>query len=230
MESTKYTKSNIIAQKSSVQDKEKKLKQIEEEEDEKPQKVSPWIQAWSDNVAGLHSLSELISLCDINVDGDYNLIVADLFDYKKNNIKLAKAQSRKIKVYKGTHMVQEFEVEDRPVAMLTVFDTINKPHLPVIAVSVNSGIVYFKDFAPYLKFDLPLISFTKEESAIWQDLIKISKQRLNDNEDNTIDSQDDADINNLPSLLEKLQEMRETEGIKLSYMSCRLLAIENGDD
>lgn len=54
-------------------------------------------------------------------------------------------------------MVNDLEIEDRPVAMLTVFDTINKPYLPVIAIAVGSSIVYFKDFSPYLKFDLPLI-------------------------------------------------------------------------
>ena len=109
-----------------------------------PKKQSPWIKAWSENVAGLHSISQLISLCDINVDGDYNLIVADLFDNKQNNSMISKnSSSKKIKVFKGTHMVQEFEVAERPSAMITVFDTLCKPHLPVICVAVGSNVVYF---------------------------------------------------------------------------------------
>lgn len=57
-------------------------------------------------------------------------------------------------------MVFEFVVEDRPVGMLTIFDTLAKPNLPIICVAVNSSIVYFKDFTPYMKFDLPLIEFS----------------------------------------------------------------------
>jgi len=57
-------------------------------------------------------------------------------------------------------MVFEFVVEDRPVGMLTIFDTLAKPNLPIICVAVNSSIVYFKDFTPYMKFELPLIEFS----------------------------------------------------------------------
>jgi hypothetical protein len=78
-------------------------------------------------------------LCDLSNSGDYNLIIADVFSQQK-------AKARKIKVFKGTNQVSEMQVEDKPVAMVTIFDTLTKPNLPVIAVAVGRSIVYFKDF------------------------------------------------------------------------------------
>jgi len=109
-------------------------------------------------VAGVNSISQLMDLSDLSMDGDYNLIVGDLFEYQKNtNLKLSTQVNRKIKVYKGTNMVFDFTVEDRPVGLVTGFDATTNPKLPVIAVAVNSSIVYLKDFAPYKKFELDLI-------------------------------------------------------------------------
>jgi len=42
----------------------------------------------------------------------------------------------------------------------------------MIAVAAGSSIYYFKDFAAHMKFDLPLIEFSEEESQIWADLVK----------------------------------------------------------
>ena len=126
-------------------------------------------------MAGINSISSLMDLCDLSMDGDYNLIIGDLFDYQKNaNLKLSQQVQRKIKVYKGTNMVFDFAVEDRPVGLITSFDTTNKPNLPIIAIAVNSSIVYLKDFAPWKKFELDLIEFSEEESKIWTDLIKLA--------------------------------------------------------
>jgi len=51
------------------------------------QKKSPWIHAWTDSVAGLYSLSQLMCLCDLKSDGDYKLIVADLLHNFANKSK-----------------------------------------------------------------------------------------------------------------------------------------------
>ena len=170
-----YTKSNIIANKNSISDKQEKLKKLEGESEQENKRPSPWIDAWSDSVAGINSISSLMELSDLSMDGDYNLIIGDLFDYQKNtNLKLSQQVQRKIKVYKGTNMVYDFSVEDRPVGLIASFDTTQKPNLPVIAVAVNSSIVYMKDFAPWKKFQLDLIEFTEEESKIWADLIKLA--------------------------------------------------------
>ena len=71
-------------------------------------KKSPWIHAWTDSVAGLCSISQLMQLCDLQNDGDYKLVVADLFNNFSNKTnKASKAQQRKLKVYKGTNMIFE---------------------------------------------------------------------------------------------------------------------------
>lgn len=48
-------------------------------------KISPWISAWTDSVAGLHSMSQLMNLTDLSLDGDFNLVIADLFDFNKQS-------------------------------------------------------------------------------------------------------------------------------------------------
>jgi hypothetical protein len=44
---------------------------------EAPKTKSPWINAWSDNVAGIDSLTQLMCLVDVKDDGDYKLVIAD---------------------------------------------------------------------------------------------------------------------------------------------------------
>jgi len=122
-------------------------------------------------VAGIHSLSQLTCLCDLKNDGDYKFIVADLLhnfaNKNKNfnaNSKVASANQRKLKVYMGTNVIYEALVAEKPVAVATFFDQHHKPNLPVIAVAGGSQIFYFKDFAPEMRYDLPLIEFSEEET------------------------------------------------------------------
>lgn len=74
----------------------------------------------------------------------------------------------------GTNMIFEHQLDDKPVAVQTIFDTMSKPNLPVVAVAVGSSIIYVKDFEPYMKFDLPLIEFSQEESETWAELMKLT--------------------------------------------------------
>ena len=39
--------------------------------------------------------------------------------------------------------------------------------IPIVAVAQEHSIYYFKDYAPYMRFDLPLIKFSESEQAIW---------------------------------------------------------------
>jgi len=82
-------------------------------------------------------------------------------------------------------MVHEFVVEDRPIAICTVFDTMSQPNLPVVAVAVGSSIIYFKDFSPHMKFELPMIQFSSQESEIWKELILITSSQFNHGEEAT---------------------------------------------
>jgi len=53
---------------------------------------SPWISAWSDPVAGVNSLTQLMTLADLKDDGDFKLLVSDL-------------KSNCLKVYMGTSVL-----------------------------------------------------------------------------------------------------------------------------
>jgi hypothetical protein len=55
---------------------------------------------------------------------------------------------------------------------------LNKPNLNIIAIAVGSSIVYIKDFEAYMKFELPQIEFSNEESEIWGDLIKLTGNKF----------------------------------------------------
>ena len=48
----------------------------------------------------------------------------------------------------------------------------------MIAIAMGSSIEYIKDFEPYMKFDLPQIEFSIEESQIWGDLIKLTGHKF----------------------------------------------------
>ena len=39
--------------------------------------------------------------------------------------------------------------------------------VPLIAVAQEHSVYYFKDFSPYMRFDLPLIKFSESEQVIW---------------------------------------------------------------
>lgn len=77
----------------------------------------------------------------------------------------------------GMNVIYEVQVLEKPVAVVTFYDQHHKPNLPVIAVAGGSQIFYFKDFAPEMRYDLPLIEFSEEESNIWVELIKLTRQQ-----------------------------------------------------
>jgi hypothetical protein len=54
-----------------------------------------------------------------------------------------------------------------------------------------------------MKYDLPLIEFSEQESQIWGDFMKVTKQQFATNEDATESSQE-MDQETISSLLEKL--------------------------
>ena len=118
---------------------------------------SPWISAWSDPVAGVNSFTCMMGFADLKDDGDFKLITTD-------------HKSKQLKVFMGTNVLYTSDLEKTPTAMTTVYTSNKKPMLPLIAVSMESSIYYFKEFAPHGKFDLPLISFSDEEKGIWETL------------------------------------------------------------
>lgn len=110
-------------------------------------------------------------LSDLKNDGDYKFIVADLlhnFANKNKSLgfseKNVQSQYRKMKIYMGTNVIKEFTIQEKPVGITTIYDTTEKPHQNTIAVAGGSSIFYFKDFSPKMKYDLPLIEFSEQES------------------------------------------------------------------
>jgi hypothetical protein len=70
----------------------------------------------------------------------------------------------------GTSVLYVAELRSKPVALTTYCESNKKPVLPVIAVACENTIYYFKEFNPYMKFDLPNITFSEEERRIWKRL------------------------------------------------------------
>jgi hypothetical protein len=64
----------------------------------------------------------------------------------------------------GTNVIKEFTIQDKPVGITTIYDTNSKPFCSSIAVAAGSSIFYFKDLSPTMKYDLPLIEFSEQES------------------------------------------------------------------
>lgn len=131
-------------------------------------------------------------LCDLKNDGDYKLVVADLLHNlgnkgKQISNKGKSSDSRKMKIYMGTNVIYEAAIQEKPVAVETLYMD-SKTGMPTIAVAGGSSIFYFRDFSPFMKFELPLIEFSDEESAIWADLMKTTTLQFAANNDDATES------------------------------------------
>ena len=91
-----------------------------------------------------------MTLADLRDDGDYKLITAD---YK----------TKRLKVFMGTNVLHTAELESTPTALTTFYDSAVRPLTPIIAVAIDSAIYFFKDFAPFMRFDLPFVNFSEQE-------------------------------------------------------------------
>ena len=64
--------------------------------------TSPWLHAWFDPLAAIRTVTACVRLGDLFADGDSKLLICDL--------------NKKLKVYKGTGMINEYALLDSPVA------------------------------------------------------------------------------------------------------------------
>ena len=62
----------------------------------------PWLHAWFDPLAAVHTVTACVRLGDLFADGDSKMLICDL--------------DKKLKVYKGTTMLHEYALLDSPVA------------------------------------------------------------------------------------------------------------------
>ncbi|TNV81162.1 hypothetical protein FGO68_gene3820 [Halteria grandinella] len=129
-----------------------------------PKAKSPWIHAWSDNVAGIDTFSQLMTLADIKDDGDYKLVVAD--------------QKGKLKIYMGTNVISNEKLGfEKPTALEVFYESTKKPQLPIIAIASGSSLFYYQNFQPISKFELPYIQFSPEEKEVWNQITKVTEEQ-----------------------------------------------------
>lgn len=79
--------------------------------------------------------------------------------------------------------------------------------LPILAIACGSSLFYYQNFQPYMKFDLPLITFTPEEREVWNQLAQANEEGIQ-------------------VLADKLFALRES-GVQLSSLSAELLSLES---
>ena len=82
--------------------------------------------------------------------------------------------------------------------------------IPIIAVAQEHQIYYYKDYAPYMRYDLPPVKFSQEESRIWHEMS--SHQSQQEFVDGT----------------EKLFALRE-KGVAVSALTSELISFEDID-
>ncbi|KAJ9590443.1 hypothetical protein L9F63_016530 [Diploptera punctata] len=99
-----------------------------------------------------------MTLADINSDGDYKLIIADL-GTGSTNIKL--------KVYKGTSLMTETTLIDVPTGVVSFHMDTSEPRVPAVAVASGPNVYVYKNMRPYFKFALPTIEVNPLEHDLW---------------------------------------------------------------
>ncbi|KAJ9586580.1 hypothetical protein L9F63_028377, partial [Diploptera punctata] len=99
-----------------------------------------------------------VSKSDINSDGDYKLIIADL-GTGSTNIKL--------KVYKGTSLMTETTLIDVPTGVVSFHMDTSEPRVPAVAVASGPNVYVYKNMRPYFKFALPTIEVNPLEHDLW---------------------------------------------------------------
>ena len=81
--------------------------------------------------------------------------------------------------------------------------------IPLIAIAIEHQIYFYKDFAPFRRFDLPLVKFSDEETQFWKEL-----DAAGEDEDSFVE------------VTEKLFNLRES-GIPISALSSELISFED---
>ncbi|XP_046994984.1 Bardet-Biedl syndrome 1 protein homolog [Schistocerca americana] len=119
---------------------------------------TPWLDAFTDAHAGIYTFSHCITMADINGDGDYKLIIADL-GTGSSNIRL--------KVYKGTSLMTESVLTEAPTGVVSVYMDTNENHVPGVVVASGPNVYIYKNLRPYFKFTVPSLDVSPMEKDLW---------------------------------------------------------------
>ncbi|XP_069116574.1 BBSome complex member BBS1-like [Argopecten irradians] len=141
----------------------------EEQSDQAIEKnnVEKWLDAYHDPVASLYTLTQCVTLSDIQADGDWKLVIADLG---------TGSYDMKLKVYKGTNLMSENAIIDLPTGVVTFYMDILEPRMPAIAVASGPYIYIYKNLRPYFKFTLPTLDVNSVELDLWT---QVKEEKIN---------------------------------------------------
>ncbi|XP_046372718.1 Bardet-Biedl syndrome 1 protein homolog isoform X2 [Haliotis rufescens] len=158
-----------------------------------------WLDAYHDPMSTLYTFTQCMTLSDIQADGDWKLIVADLG---------TGSYDMKLKVYKNTNILSEHTIIDLPTGVVTFYMDTLEPRTPAIAVASGPYIYIYKNLRPYFKFTLPPLEIFPLEQELW--------------------NQAKDDRVNVFILREALEGLR-AEGNTLTVRSLRFLQLEAND-
>ncbi|XP_076099954.1 BBSome complex member BBS1-like isoform X2 [Mytilus galloprovincialis] len=159
-----------------------------------------WLNAYYDPVASLYTLTQCVALSDIQADGDWKLVIADLG---------TGSYDMKLKVYKGTNVMSENAIIDLPTGVVTFYMDVNEPRTPAVAVASGPYIYIYKNLHPYFKFTLPTLDVNPVELDLWN---QVKEEKIN-----------------IFVLREMLEGMR-AEGAVLTVRSLRFLQLQDVPD
>jgi len=124
----------------------------------KKENVNIWCDFLNDNVAGLRTFSQCISLGDIMSDGENRLIIADL--------------NCNLKVCNSNILQNDTKLQFSPIAT-TCFHSLDantKNLVPYLAIAGGSYIFIYKNLKGTFKFSIPNIEPNAQEVQIWNEL------------------------------------------------------------
>eukprot|EP00164_Ancoracysta_twista_P002068 GFYU01002724.1.p1 GENE.GFYU01002724.1~~GFYU01002724.1.p1 ORF type:complete len:595 (-),score=154.58 GFYU01002724.1:156-1940(-) len=117
----------------------------------------PWLHAWLDPVASFQSFSSCIRCADLDCNNEDKLLLAD-------------PEQRKLRVYKGTTVVTEHTLLEKPCSICVFYQDEKTPRTPSVAVAAGPYIFIYRHMKPYFKFTLPSLEIDTKENEIWGDL------------------------------------------------------------
>ncbi len=95
----------------------------------------PWLNSWTDRLAGVNTTVSCFKFVDLAGDGDYRLVVA--------------TKDAKLRAYHGTALEAELTLPERAVA-ISAFHSGGRT--PILSVASGSCVYLFREFRAYGKF------------------------------------------------------------------------------
>lgn len=74
----------------------------------------------------------------------------------------------KLKAFKGTALVSEQLLPGIASSVESFYIDENIPRVPVVAVSVGSSVLFYRNMKPYFKYTLPSLPIDPLEDEIWR--------------------------------------------------------------